>query len=201
MRPLQPVRLGQQFGGCHCSPVFGRSSASRRLLPQLARSHLVYGEWLRREARLGEARARLRTAEEMFAEIGMEAFAERARGELVAAGAKPRKRSLEAHAELTPTPLRRLRGLARSLGLANIRAKDETARFGLNAFKAACARDWPLEAPTQLGQEQPEPGTPARTAERKVSPRPRLGASRMRILHAGKKGKAQRGRTWIGSCC
>ena len=66
-----------------------------RLRPELARAHLLYGEWLRREGRLGEAREQLRTAEEMFAEIGMEAFAERARGELVAAGAKPRKRPLE----------------------------------------------------------------------------------------------------------
>jgi diaminopropionate ammonia-lyase len=44
-----------------------------------------------------------------------------------------------AHPELAPTPLRRLRALARSLGLADLRAKDETARFGLNAFKAAGA--------------------------------------------------------------
>jgi DNA-binding CsgD family transcriptional regulator len=69
--------------------------------PEQARTHLVYGEWLRREARVGEARERLRTAEEMFAEIGMEAFAERARGELVAAGGKPHKRPLEAREELT----------------------------------------------------------------------------------------------------
>lgn len=44
-----------------------------------------------------------------------------------------------AHPDLAPTPLRRLRALARSLGLADLRAKDETARFGLNAFKAAGA--------------------------------------------------------------
>ena len=48
------------------------------------------GEWLRSRDRLREARERLWVAEEMFAEIGMEAFAERTRGELVAAGAKPR---------------------------------------------------------------------------------------------------------------
>ncbi len=57
---------------------------------ELARAHLLFGEWLRRRGRLREARERLRAAEEMFAEIGMEAFAERTRGELVAAGAKPR---------------------------------------------------------------------------------------------------------------
>jgi DNA-binding CsgD family transcriptional regulator len=73
-----------------------------RLRPELARSQLVFGEWLRRENRLDEARERLRAAEEMFAEIGMEAFAERARGELVAAGAKLRKRALERRNGLTP---------------------------------------------------------------------------------------------------
>ena len=69
--------------------------------PELARAHLVYGEWLRHSDRLREARERLRTAEQMFAEIGMEAFADRARGELVAAGAKPSTRHLEIREELT----------------------------------------------------------------------------------------------------
>jgi DNA-binding CsgD family transcriptional regulator len=69
---------------------------------ELARARLVFGEWLRREGRLREAREWLRAAEEMFAEIGAEAFAERARGELVATGAKPRQRPLEPREELTP---------------------------------------------------------------------------------------------------
>ncbi|MBV8999279.1 MAG: AAA family ATPase [Solirubrobacterales bacterium] len=69
--------------------------------PELARAYLLHGEWLRRADRLREARERLRTAEQMFAEIGMEAFADRARGELVAAGAKPRARHAETREELT----------------------------------------------------------------------------------------------------
>jgi DNA-binding CsgD family transcriptional regulator len=69
---------------------------------ELARAHLVFGEWLRGQGRLREARERLRAAEETFAEIGTEAFAERARGELVAAGAKPRKRAVEPREDLTP---------------------------------------------------------------------------------------------------
>jgi DNA-binding CsgD family transcriptional regulator len=69
--------------------------------PELARAYLLYGEWLRRADRLREARERLRTAEQMFAEIGMEAFADRARGELIAAGAKPRTRHPETREELT----------------------------------------------------------------------------------------------------
>ena len=69
---------------------------------ELARAHLLFGEWLRQKGRLGEARERLRAAKEMFAEIGMEAFAARAQGELVAAGAKLRKRPVEPREHLTP---------------------------------------------------------------------------------------------------
>jgi DNA-binding CsgD family transcriptional regulator len=69
---------------------------------ELARAHLVFGEWLRRHSRLREARERLRAAEEMFAEIGMEAFGGRARTELVAAGGKPRTRDPEVRDALTP---------------------------------------------------------------------------------------------------
>jgi DNA-binding CsgD family transcriptional regulator len=69
--------------------------------PELARAHLVYGEWLRRADRVREAREQLRTAEQMFSEIGMEAFADRARGELVAVGAKPRARHPKMREELT----------------------------------------------------------------------------------------------------
>ena len=89
-----------------------------RRRPELARAHLLYGEWLRREARLAQARAQLRTAEELFAEIGMDAFAERARGELVGAGAKPRPRAVEAHEGLTPQE-QQIALLARD-GLTNV---------------------------------------------------------------------------------
>src|SRR5213079_2611547 len=72
-----------------------------RLRPELARAHLLYGEWLRRENRRVDAREQLRTAHEMLVTIGMEAFAERARRELQATGEKVRKRSMETSAELT----------------------------------------------------------------------------------------------------
>jgi DNA-binding CsgD family transcriptional regulator len=77
---------------------FGRT----QLRPELARAHLLYGEWLRREGRRVDARGQLRTAYEMFFAIGMEAFAERARRELNATGDKVRKRSPETSVELTP---------------------------------------------------------------------------------------------------
>ena len=63
-----------------------------RLRPELARAHLLYGEWLRRENRRVDAREQLRAAHDMFAAMGMEAFAERARRELLATGETVRKR-------------------------------------------------------------------------------------------------------------
>jgi DNA-binding CsgD family transcriptional regulator len=73
-----------------------------QLRPELARAHLLYGEWLRREGRRIDAREQLRIAHEMLAEIGMEAFAERARRELVATGVKVRVRLDETRDRLTP---------------------------------------------------------------------------------------------------
>jgi DNA-binding CsgD family transcriptional regulator len=76
--------------------------ALTRLRPELARAHLLYGEWLRREGRRVEAREQLRTAHELLAAIGMAAFAERARRELIATGEKVRKRGVETRDQLTP---------------------------------------------------------------------------------------------------
>jgi len=71
------------------------------LRPELARAHLLYGEWLRRENRRTDARDQLRVAHDLLAEIGMTAFAERARRELLATGETVRKRSTEAARQLT----------------------------------------------------------------------------------------------------
>jgi DNA-binding CsgD family transcriptional regulator len=102
---------------------------------ELARAHLVYAEWLRREGRVREARERLRAAEEMFAEIGMEAFAARARSQLVATGAKPRKRALEPRDELTPQE-EQIARLARD-GLTN-------AEIGVQLFLSPRTVEWHL---------------------------------------------------------
>jgi len=68
----------------------------------LARAHLVYGEWLRREHRRVDAREQLRIAHDMLASMGMEAFAERARSELLATGETVRKRTVDTLGDLTP---------------------------------------------------------------------------------------------------
>ncbi len=72
-----------------------------RLRPELARAHLLYGEWLRRSNRRVDARVQLRSAYDQLTEIGMEAFAERARRELLATGETVRKRTAETRDDLT----------------------------------------------------------------------------------------------------
>jgi DNA-binding CsgD family transcriptional regulator len=68
----------------------------------LARAHLLYGEWLRRDRRRVDAREELRRAHELFSQFGMDAFAERARVELGATGEHARKRTIETRDDLTP---------------------------------------------------------------------------------------------------
>jgi DNA-binding CsgD family transcriptional regulator len=72
-----------------------------RVRVQLARAHLLYGEWLRRQRRRLDARAQLRTAYAMLDAMGVEAFAERARRELRATGETARKRTVQTSGELT----------------------------------------------------------------------------------------------------
>jgi ATP/maltotriose-dependent transcriptional regulator MalT len=106
-----------------------------RLRPELGRAHLVYGEWLRRQGRRIDAREQLRTAHEMLDAIGMEAFAERARRELLATGQKARKRSVETRDQLTPQEEQVAR-LARD-GLSN-------PEIGEHLFLSARTVEWHL---------------------------------------------------------
>jgi DNA-binding CsgD family transcriptional regulator len=82
---------GAAADGCYRESIerLGRT----RIRAQLARSHLLYGEWLRRQGRRTEAREQLRTACDMLDAMGMEAFAGRARRELLATGETARKRT------------------------------------------------------------------------------------------------------------
>jgi DNA-binding CsgD family transcriptional regulator len=72
-----------------------------QLRPELARAHLLYGEWLNSEQRRADARIELRAAHDQFTSIGMEAFAERSRLELQSTGERTAKRTATALEELT----------------------------------------------------------------------------------------------------
>jgi ATP/maltotriose-dependent transcriptional regulator MalT len=84
---------------------------------ELARAHLLYGEWLRREGRRVDAREQLRTAHQQLEEMGLDAFAERARHELLATGETVRKRRPDTLNDLTAQEAQ-IAGLARD-GLTN----------------------------------------------------------------------------------
>jgi DNA-binding CsgD family transcriptional regulator len=93
-----------------------RLERSRGMI-HVTRARLLYGEWLRRENRRTDAREQLRVAYEHFSRIGADAFAERARGELLATGETVRKRRDDAREALTPQE-EKIAGLARD-GLSN----------------------------------------------------------------------------------
>ena len=106
-----------------------------QLRPELARAHLLYGEWLRREDRRLDARKELRTAHDMLVTIGMEAFAERARRELTATGESVRKHGTERADTLTPQEAL-IAQLARD-GLTN-------PEIGAQLFLSARTVEWHL---------------------------------------------------------
>jgi DNA-binding CsgD family transcriptional regulator len=93
------VSEGETAEACYREAIdrLGRT----QLRPELARAHLLYGEWLRGENRRRDARAELRTAYELFAAMGAGAFAERARRELLATGDTVRTRTVQTASELT----------------------------------------------------------------------------------------------------
>jgi ATP/maltotriose-dependent transcriptional regulator MalT len=105
-----------------------------QLRPELARAHLLYGEWLRREGRRLDAR-KLRAAHDMLDAIGMEAFAERARRELIATGEKRRKRIDGARDQLTAQE-EQIARLARD-GLSN-------SEIGEQLFLSSRTVEWHL---------------------------------------------------------
>src|SRR5207247_6586521 len=106
-----------------------------RLRPDLARAHLLYGEWLRRENRRLDAREQLRIAHDLLDAIGMESFAERARRGLSVSGEKARKRRYETRDQLTPQE-EQIARLARD-GLSN-------PEVGAQLFISARTVEWHL---------------------------------------------------------
>ena len=93
------VSEGREAEQCYAEAVerLGRTP----LRPDLARAHLLYGEWLRRENRRLDARHQLHAAYDLLGAIGADAFAERARRELLATGEKVRKREVDTYSQLT----------------------------------------------------------------------------------------------------
>jgi ATP/maltotriose-dependent transcriptional regulator MalT len=114
-----------------------------RLRPELARARLLYGEWLRRQQRRVDARAQLRAAHDQFTSIGMDAFAERTRKELLATGEKLRTRTVETRDDLTGQE-RQIARLARD-GLSN-------PEIGARLFLSSRTVEWHLRKVfTKLG--------------------------------------------------
>jgi DNA-binding CsgD family transcriptional regulator len=97
--------------------------SGNRVRLDLARTHLLYGEWLRRERRRADAREQLRTALEMFTSMGTDAFAARAERELLATGERVRKRKVDTRDELTPQEAQIARLASKGLSNAEIGAR------------------------------------------------------------------------------
>src|SRR5580700_751405 len=114
-----------------------------QLRPELARAHLVYGEWLHRENRRRDARAELRTAYDLFTAIGMGAFAGRARRELLATGDTVRERTVQTASELT----------AQEAHIARLAVDGRTnAEIGVQLFLSTRTVEWHLsKVYTKLG--------------------------------------------------
>jgi DNA-binding CsgD family transcriptional regulator len=91
---------GDEHAECRYLEAIERLGRTR-IRAELARAHLLYGEWLRRQGRRRDAREQLRTAHQMLDAMGMEGFAERASKELAATGETARKRRVDTVNELT----------------------------------------------------------------------------------------------------
>ena len=109
--------------------------ARTRIRPQLARAHLLFGEWLRRQNRRVEARDQLRVAYEMLNGMGVSAFAERARRELLATGETVRRRNVKTLTELT----------AQEAHIAELAVAGQTnPEIGAQLFLSARTVEWHL---------------------------------------------------------
>jgi DNA-binding CsgD family transcriptional regulator/tetratricopeptide (TPR) repeat protein len=132
---------GQTAENCYREAIerLGRT----RMRPAVARAHLLYGEWLRRENRPRDARGELRTAHGLFAAMGIEAFAERARRELLAAGDTVRKPTAENVSELT----------AQEAHIARLAVDGRTnSEIGAQLFLSSRTVEWHLsKVYTKLG--------------------------------------------------
>ncbi|GFJ95168.1 putative transcriptional regulator, LuxR family protein [Phytohabitans rumicis] len=123
----------------HAADLLYREAIERlqrsRIAVDLARTHLVYGEWLRRENRRRDAREHLRTAYEMLRGFGAQAFAERARRELLATGETVRQRAVDVREALT----------AQEAQIAQLAAGGKTnSEIGAELFISPRTVEWHL---------------------------------------------------------
>ena len=144
-----------------------------RAVPQLARAHLVYGEWLRRQRRRRDARDQLRTAHEMFTAMGAGAFAERARIELLATGERARQRTAGPGTELTAQEAQIARLVSEGESNRDIAAQLFLSPSTVDYHLRKVYRKTGVASRTQLARIM----TDGRL-EPEVSPSPRTGAVR-----------------------
>ena len=137
-----------------------------RAAAELARAHLLYGEWLRRARRRLEAREQLRTAHDMFVSMGADAFADRAARELLATGEHARKRMVETTLELTPQELQIARlaqaGLSNQVIAARLFISPRTVEYHLHKIFTKLG----ITSRTQLDQALPPELTGTHAAHR-----------------------------------
>ncbi len=163
-----------------------------RMAWYLARARLSYGEWLRRENRRVDARGQLREAYDMFASMGSEGFADRARGELLATGENVRKRRDDTRDELTPQE-EQIARLARDgrtnaeIG-AQLFLSPRTVEWHLRKVFAKLAISSRLGLRDALPSRDPETETVLDQGARPVTPRARsapVGATVIRPRTTG----------------
>ena len=129
-----------------------------RAVPDLARAHLLYGEWLRRRRRRLDACPELHTAHQLFSGMGAAAFARRAADELLATGARARRRTVDEANALTPRKRRwpswpktvgPTRRLARSSSSAHALSSTTCARSSTSSALTPAA-NWPRHSPHEV---------------------------------------------------